>query len=360
MDVPELSVLIKATQELKLEQQFSLGEGTLDSSEYRKPLNSAVDAAVAGEDTSEESNSAQIPPKSVAGQKRKKKSKDAGPSPKPTKRPGKAHSKGKGAEGKVKKATNVKSKEEVVSDSESEAATRTKEAPVASPAVNSRKRRKIVVNSEAEDGSEGESDNTVEVKETPIIGEGGEKVGSLAPEASSETMKEDEKSESEMSVLIDEPPKSRTKSKKALPEEKKKRGKKAAVTLSKDEETIKRLKSLVLACGIRKVWSKVFHGLDQPSQQIKKLKEILSELGMTGRMSLEQAKAIREKRELEQEIQDVQTFEKAVLKQGRSRVRVEESSDDEKQSSEEEKPVKRRGNARQSIMAFLQDQSDSD
>lgn len=60
--------------------------------------------------------------------------------------------------------------------------------------------------------------------------------------------------------------------------------------------------ALVLACGVRKVWSKVFQGLDTSSQQIKKLKEILRELGMTGRMSMEQAKAIRERRELAQEL----------------------------------------------------------
>jgi hypothetical protein len=94
--------------------------------------------------------------------------------------------------------------------------------------------------------------------------------------------------------------------------------KKSAELLSNEEETIKRLKvslqliaisyspqlvqSLVVACGIRKVWSKVFEGIDKPSQQIKKLKEMLSDLGMKGRHSMEQAKAIREKRELAQEL----------------------------------------------------------
>lgn len=58
----------------------------------------------------------------------------------------------------------------------------------------------------------------------------------------------------------------------------------------------------MVACGTRKVWSKVFQGLDSPQQQIRKLKEMLSDLGMTGRMSLEQAKAIKEKRELAQEL----------------------------------------------------------
>ena len=46
----------------------------------------------------------------------------------------------------------------------------------------------------------------------------------------------------------------------------------------------------------------MFQNLDTPQQQIKKLKEILTDLGMTGRMSMEQAKAIKEKRELAQEL----------------------------------------------------------
>jgi len=46
----------------------------------------------------------------------------------------------------------------------------------------------------------------------------------------------------------------------------------------------------------------VFKDLATPQQQIKKLKEILADLGMTGRMSIEQAKAIKEKRELAQEL----------------------------------------------------------
>lgn len=50
------------------------------------------------------------------------------------------------------------------------------------------------------------------------------------------------------------------------------------------------------------MWSKVFQGLDTPKQQITKLKEILHGLGMHGRMSMEQAKAIKQKRELEQEL----------------------------------------------------------
>ena len=90
-----------------------------------------------------------------------------------------------------------------------------------------------------------------------------------------------------------------------------------------DEEEIKRLKGYVVACGIRKQWcveikprlvqmwlnqnyisrKKEFEGVeDKPKKQIARLKEILAGLGMTGRLSLDKAKAIREKRELATEL----------------------------------------------------------
>jgi hypothetical protein len=67
-------------------------------------------------------------------------------------------------------------------------------------------------------------------------------------------------------------------------------------------KTYAHLQSLVIACGVRKVWVKEFKGLDQPSQQIARLRDILKDLGMSGRMSMEQAKSIKQKRELEQEL----------------------------------------------------------
>jgi len=167
----------------------------------------------------------------------------------------------------------------------------------------------------------------------------------------------DEKSESEMSALVEEPPKKRKSSKTESKPGNRGSKKKTAEPLSNDEETIKRLKSLVVACGVRKVWSKVFEGMDKPSQQIKKLKEMLSDLGMKGRHSMEQAKAIREKRELAQELEDVQMFEKSVVGKERASTQSEpeESEDDDVPETK-----RRKGrNARQSIMAFLQDQSES-
>jgi len=58
----------------------------------------------------------------------------------------------------------------------------------------------------------------------------------------------------------------------------------------------------VVACGVRKVWKKEFADLDTPSGQMKRLKEILQDLGMSGRPSLDKAKSIRAQRELAQEL----------------------------------------------------------
>ena len=113
------------------------------------------------------------------------------------------------------------------------------------------------------------------------------------------------------------------------------------------------LQSLVVACGVRKVWSKEFKGLDTPSAQIKRLKSILTELGMAGRMSIEQAKAIKAKREFAQELEDVKDFEKKVVgrsegrsskrKLGSGRKDVESSDDeDEEEDEEDDEPRKKR------------------
>jgi len=48
---------------------------------------------------------------------------------------------------------------------------------------------------------------------------------------------------------------------------------------------------------------KEFEGIeDKPKKQIVRLKEILNGLGMTGRLSLDKAKAIRQKRDLATEL----------------------------------------------------------
>ncbi|KAG9021299.1 hypothetical protein FS837_007371, partial [Tulasnella sp. UAMH 9824] len=117
----------------------------------------------------------------------------------------------------------------------------------------------------------------------------------------------------DLSELEDQPPRKKAKTKRTSDggSKGKVKSKKAAAESwfltaknpqDKNEEEIKRLKSFVLACGVRKKWVKEFEGLDTSAQQINKLRKILADLGMTGRLSLEKAKEIREKREFAQEM----------------------------------------------------------
>jgi len=128
---------------------------------------------------------------------------------------------------------------------------------------------------------------------------------------------------------------------------------------SKDEETVNRLKSIVAACGVRKVWKKEFEDLDKPSQQIKRLHEILRDLGMPSRYSLEKAKTIKEQRELAQELKDVQEFEKATRRRDGGKGSDEAGEPGEQNDSDVEVPTQKRTSAR-AIMSFLESQSDSD
>ena len=167
----------------------------------------------------------------------------------------------------------------------------------------------------------------------------------------------------------------------------------------------------MVACGVRKVWARELKDMDTPSKQISHIRGILADLGMKGRFSMEQAKAIRAKRELAQEmgasvirkamnepvysllsmLEDVREFaerhamgERAsrskAKQQAKNAVAESDADDDEEKSdsdSEDDGGKPRRvshyctdqtlsyrrtlqRNARQSIMAFLQDQSDSD
>ncbi|KAG6878779.1 hypothetical protein C0993_008078 [Termitomyces sp. T159_Od127] len=140
--------------------------------------------------------------------------------------------------------------------------------------------------------------------------------GHTLTDSGSATKKSDE-SDNDMASLPDDSPK---------PKKARTSGDKSRIKKSKDEisdkhnATIKKLKSLVHACGVRKPWVKVFKDIPKPTQQIKKLREILTELGMTGRMSMEQAKRIRAEREIAQELADVKSFEQSMLKSSRGRV----------------------------------------
>ncbi|KAA1136391.1 hypothetical protein PGTUg99_029849 [Puccinia graminis f. sp. tritici] len=78
-----------------------------------------------------------------------------------------------------------------------------------------------------------------------------------------------------------------------------------SVPVDKDEERIKKLKSFVVACGVRKQWKKEFQHLTTNKQQIQRLTKILEDLGMTGRLSMVKAKEIKARRDLEAEVSEL-------------------------------------------------------
>ncbi|KAF8347986.1 hypothetical protein F5887DRAFT_1281037 [Amanita rubescens] len=305
----ELSQLTHRKVRQEIEKELHLDAGTLDAPEYKKPLKSAITEAL-----EQARQKKRLSPSSAASGRNVESDAPVNKPPNTRKESG---------------SKQFKSTEFIASDAESEGGER---KPVNKPISKSKKR------AESPDFDAGESSRKKAKRPKKEI-------------------KNDEKSESEMSVLIDEPPKKKKSSKtESKPGSRGSKKKKSAEPLSNEEETIKRLKSLVVACGIRKVWSKVFEGMDKPSQQIKKLKEMLSDLGMKGRHSMEQAKAIREKRELAQELGKSGFNSVTGKKRASTQSDPEESEDDDVPE-----PKRRKGrNARQSIMAFLQDQSESE
>ncbi|KAI0358210.1 hypothetical protein OH77DRAFT_1587914 [Trametes cingulata] len=377
----------------RVEQTLSLESGTLDAPEYRTAVHAVAKDYISkleqgGEASAEEDG----PAKETKPGSASRKSREAQPRKPRTKAdPGKAT---------AKKAANSKKttprSASVVPSSDEEARSGTDAKPSSNKPESKAKSKKVKrIESESEgsdadrpakppsQGAKNASASTDHAEERAASASPAHPAGAESNRALPERDHDDAKSESEMSVLIDEPPSRKRKKKgesgvcmgsswsvlhadfcrqdsQAKKAPKGKKRKESGKELSKDEETIKRLKSLVVACGVRKVWSKEFKGLEKPSDQIRRLKQILGDLGMTGRMSMEQAKAIKAKREFEKELEDVQEFASKVVS-GPSRRRgpaaAGDANDDEEEGSDVDM-VKKRRTARQSIMAFLGDESE--
>ncbi|GAB1317915.1 hypothetical protein MFIFM68171_08125 [Madurella fahalii] len=140
--------------------------------------------------------------------------------------------------------------------------------------------------------------------------------------ASRDDENNDNDSSSELSSVIDDSPpprKGKGKSKGAAAAPSRSKGKGATSSaaggadVSPDEAQIKLLQSQLAKCGVRKVWAFEFkkRGDDTPKAKIKRLKEMLAEVGMTGRFSEAKAREIKEMRELQADLQDVMQGEKS-------------------------------------------------
>ncbi|KAH0096980.1 hypothetical protein KCU66_g16050, partial [Aureobasidium melanogenum] len=211
-----------------------------------------------------------IPPKKAPSQ------------PKTTKRT--STSKTKSAPKRQKRAVSKSESEH--SDFESE------EEPKPKPKSKPAQRKSQTVNSDEEEEQEDNQDAEVREEEEEVAAN---------PD-----------SESEMSVVLDEAPPKRKKSTSAGPKTKtqpKAKATKAAAKpseLSEEEQTIKRLQGELVKCGVRKLWHRELASYDTPRAKIGHLKQMLKDVGMVGRFSEQKAKAIKERRELEADLEAVQ------------------------------------------------------
>lgn len=150
------------------------------------------------------------------------------------------------------------------------------------------------------------------------------------------------------------------------------KGRRESLPLDKDEERIKKLKSFIVACGMRKQWKKEFQDRPTRKQQIQHLTKILEGLGMTGRLSMNKAKEIKARRDLEAEVNelvasnqvdssddddqvslDADRKENQIKKRKKNRT-VDDSSGDESSDSPSKPQAKR------NPFAFLGDQGSDD
>ncbi|PVV04177.1 hypothetical protein BB560_001332 [Smittium megazygosporum] len=113
--------------------------------------------------------------------------------------------------------------------------------------------------------------------------------------ASSASSSEDESDESE--------PKNKRRSI-SSPTSKQQKKHKSSSSKAKDDDTISKLKKYVFKCGARKIWSKVLKDKSK-NEQVKYLKDLLSNLGMEGRPSLAKCAKIKAQRELEEELREI-------------------------------------------------------
>ena len=124
--------------------------------------------------------------------------------------------------------------------------------------------------------------------------------------------------ESDMSDVIDDGPKQKSRKPRSTSEVPKSKGAKVkdSQKVVKNQETdpyaeeIKRLQGWLIKCGIRKMWYKELAPFESPKAKIRHLKEMLADAGMTGRFSMEKASEIREARELQADLEAVQAGDK--------------------------------------------------
>lgn len=163
-----------------------------------------------------------------------------------------------------------------------------------------------------------------------VTGRGAHRSGAAEPPENLEVKVME--SESDMSVVVDEEPAKRESKKcKAPYSESQAKAKARSKTFKKTktktgksrpsptrdgdggegdlpaQSEIKLLQSRLSKCGVRKMWHKELSPHATPQAKIGHLRGLLKDVGMTGRFSAEKAKRIKARRELQAEVDDLQT-----------------------------------------------------
>lgn len=116
---------------------------------------------------------------------------------------------------------------------------------------------------------------------------------------------------SDLSDIVDQgPPRKNKMAKKRLADggkvEGERKSKAASANSNAQQAEIKRLQSWLVKCGIRKMWHRELAPFDTSRAKILHLKTMLSEAGLEGRISIEKANRIRQRRELKDDLVAVQ------------------------------------------------------
>jgi hypothetical protein len=239
------------------------------------------------------------------------------PEPAPAKPAKKAAPKAETKQGVKRKAAAPKKQQKqqkaASSDEESEAVLSELSDADASPKKPNRRGTKVVAEDSENEDSEDEPAPKAK-KQSNVVSD--ESEDDVPKPARRQQAPKDDVSESEMSELIDESPAKKKHQKKEPAAKTKKEPAKLQAKAAKEEDSpdqaeIKRLQGWLVKCGICKVWSKELAGCDTAKEKIKHLRAMLSDAGMDGKYSIENAAKIKEKRKFEKDLEAIKEGEQS-------------------------------------------------
>ncbi|TGO48635.1 hypothetical protein BOTNAR_0466g00110 [Botryotinia narcissicola] len=354
----------------KVEEEYELGDGFLNEGKWKEKskgiIKGEVDKLMQGDEEEQEEEEEPVKAKNV----KKTPAKKATPAAKPTKRSS-AEKKAPPPKRQKKEKTPV-SESELSEPAESElsdiGSQMSEDEPKAKPKKQVNKTAKATLDDEI-----GHNEDKLALKKTkkPVAKEAvtsGSELSDIesitqseakspipsSPKIRDSSLSSLQKTEEEaagndsdssaMSVVLDGPltTKSRAKKSKSTSSKPSKTTKtvkpkaakaKTTAELTPNEQLIKTLQSQLVKCGIRKIWAFELKKYETENEKIKHLKNMLTEIGMTGRFSEGRAREIKEMRELQADLEAVKEGVKA-WGMGRSSRRSGSGFKEDKKQSE--------------------------